>query len=170
MNFFDNLKKDSVDSGYRVCATKMSTGIKKALIKAMIDKGADNEKIKTISSVLESEFGDAIISILLGYGLLYIPKINQDSRTERLAKEFRTNGMSSAGNTLLDIAIEYFFMPINSTMEQLPDVPKFRVEINEEENNIKEEDNEEEYEEELPKKKKRMTFDNASEYLKHHNN
>ena len=145
MSFFEKVKVDTGDAGYRVCAKTMSKGIKKAILRAMKDKGVDREKIGAIATLLESTAGEALISILLGYTLTYIPKLNEDVRVERLANEFRVGGMSTAGDYAMDIAFEYFLASINTVMENLPSAPpKVRIRVPVEQDIEEFENNEEE--------------------------
>jgi len=155
MGFFEKVKDDASDAGYRVCAKTMSKGIKNAILRAMKDKGVDGGRIKAVADVLETEAGEALISILLGYSLTYVPKLNEDPRAERLANEFRIGGMSTAGNFAMEIAFEYFLAPIHTAMEALPEAPKVRVRVPTEEDAEEFENNEEELEK---SEKKAMTL------------
>jgi hypothetical protein len=95
----------------------------------MTDKGADESKIKAIGEMLDTEMGHALISALLGYGLTYAPKIGEDPRVQRLAGEFRVNGMATAGNVLMEAVMSYVLPSIMSTLSSLPlpEVEQVRV-------------------------------------------
>lgn len=130
MGFFEKVKNDAGDAGYRVCAKTMSKGIKEAILRAMKDKGVPNDKIGAVEDLLKSDAGEALISIALGYTLTYIPKLNEDPRAEHLANEFRIGGMSMVGDYAMGIAFEYFLAPISTAMEALPSTPpKVRVRV-----------------------------------------
>jgi len=130
MTFFDKVKNDATDAGYRVCAKQMSKGVKAGILKAMGDNNVDDQKIGAVDSLLESEAGEALVSIMLGYILAYAPKLNEDPRAKRLSNEFKVGGMSTAGNVAMDTAIEYFLLPMNNIVEALPkDAPRLRVSV-----------------------------------------
>lgn len=135
MGFFEKVKDDSVSVGYRIGAKKLSKGLKTAIVKALKDKNVDQQKVGTISEVLDSDAGDALISIMLGYTLQCMPRLKDDPRAKRLSSEFKIGGMSTAGELAFDVGLKYFLGPINSIMENLPEngEPRFRVESKEDE-------------------------------------
>lgn len=122
-SFGSMVKEDATSAGYRVVASQLTKGIKSALLKIMEDRGADNNKIALVQEFLDTEMGSAIIGMLLGYSLTYVPKISEDPRAQRLAGEFRVGGMTVAGNTLMDIVWQY--------VRNLPSPEKVRVNENE---------------------------------------
>jgi len=155
MGFFEKVKDDAGDVSYRVAAKQMSKGVKKATIKLMKDRGVDNNQLDKIIDILDSEAGEALISVLLGYGLTCVPKINKDPRAERLANEFRVGGISTAGKVAMDVAFEYFLAPINNVMENLPEGnPRVRIRVPDS------------YEEETFKKYEKNREEKSEEFLK----
>jgi hypothetical protein len=123
VSFMDRFKEETVDAGYRVAATQMSKGVKAGLVLALEKKGMDNGKIVAVKDLLESEVGTALIQVLLGYALPYVPGVKNDPRGERLSKEFRVGGTAVAGNVVIGTAMEYLLPAIQEAMKSLPDMP-----------------------------------------------
>lgn len=120
-SFWDMVKSDAETAGYRVAATQLSKGTKAAILKLIESQGMDGNGIKAIEDILDSEFGAALISVGLGYGLTYMPKIGEDPRVEKLATEFRVGGMGAAGNVVAGIAMEHLLPVITGALASLPE-------------------------------------------------
>lgn len=120
--FVNMMKKDLTMAGYRVAATQMTKGAKAGLLLALADHKLESDKIEAISNLLESEAGTAIISLVLGMLLTYIPNLKNDPRVEKLAEEFRVNGVVVVGNQVIEKAGKYVMPAINSAISLLPDL------------------------------------------------
>jgi hypothetical protein len=118
--FFDTVKEDAGEAGYRIAAKQMTKGVRSALVLTIKAKGGNGERAEAIGSVLESEIGEAIVEAFLGVILPQIPGIKDDPRIIRLAKEFRTSGMTTAGNAVLGEMMEFFLPAIKDAMQYLP--------------------------------------------------
>lgn len=127
--FMEMMKVDATAAAYRVAANQMTKGIKSGILAMMEKNGHGSDKIKAISEMLDSEFGTSLVSILLGFGLTYVPHISNDPRAQKLAGEFRVNGMAVAGNAVMDVALEHFLPVITGALSSLPsaEVPAIRV-------------------------------------------
>jgi len=117
------VKEDVIDAGYRVVANQLTKGIKNVFLLVLKDKGADDKKITLVRELLDSEIGNAFVSIILGYCLTYMPKVKEDKRAQKLAGEFRVEGLSTAGNALMNVVWQY--------VKDLPASEKIRVETKE---------------------------------------
>ena len=125
ITMMDMLKKDSLNAGYRVAATQMTKGVKSAFLLAMKDKGMEGGKIEAISEMLDTEFGSALISGALGYGLAYLPGgIGEDPRIQKLSEEFRVGGIATAGNAVIGSVMEMIMPAITDAMKTLPPLPE----------------------------------------------
>jgi hypothetical protein len=122
-SFMDNLKKDTVNAGYRVAATQVGKLAQNGIVIALEKKGMGNDKVAAIKDLLESEVGTALIQVLLGYGLNYVPGMKNDPRVERLAEEFRVSGTAVAGNLVVGSALEYVLPAIQEAIKSLPELP-----------------------------------------------
>lgn len=118
--FMGMIKVDAENAAYRVAATQISNGTKGAILAIMEKQGHGSDRIKAISDLLDTEFGTALISLLVGAGLTYAPHISEDPRVARLAGEFRVNGMATAGNAIFETATQHFLPVIMNAISALP--------------------------------------------------
>ena len=121
----NKLKKEISSAGYRVAANQISKGVRRTIITLMKETGMSNTKLKHVEDVLDSEVGLAIISAMMGYSLTYSKY--EDERIKNIAKEFRTEGIVTAGNAIIDEAIKYIIPAIKESMQEIPE-SKFRIE------------------------------------------
>jgi hypothetical protein len=120
VSFMDRIKEDVEEAGYRVAATQFTAAVKGGILLLFKDKGFDDSKLAVLKEMLESEFGTAMVSALLGYGLVYMPKLKEDPRVVKLSKEFRVNGVATAGNEIMSIGFQYMMPALTQAMESLP--------------------------------------------------
>jgi hypothetical protein len=120
------LKSDMADAGFRVASTQLTSAVKAGIMLMLKDKGMDNDKLTAFKSMLDTDVGDAVISVLLGYGLTYAPGVKDITTIDidRLAKEFRVNGMATGGNLVVGAAMEYILPAITNTLKNLPALPE----------------------------------------------
>lgn len=120
VSLMDLLKSDGEDAAYRVAGTQMTNGTKLALLKLLEKQGHSSESLKAISELLETEAGNAAIAFALGMLLHYLPQINTDLRVQKLSKEFRVHGMSTAGNAVAGLLTESLLPVILESLNTLP--------------------------------------------------
>lgn len=120
MGFMGMVKADAENAAYRIAATQISNGTKGAILAIMEKQGQGSDRVKAVSDLLDTEFGTALISLLVGAGLTYAPHISEDARVQRLAGEFRVNGMATAGNAIFETATQHFLPVIMSAISSLP--------------------------------------------------
>lgn len=118
-NLWAMTKSDGENAAYRIASKQMVKGTKAALV-AILNKQGKGDYTEAASNLLDTEIGEAMVSMLLGYGLTYIPKVSADPRAQRLAEEFRVEGMATAGNAVIGVALEQFLPVITQAMELLP--------------------------------------------------
>jgi hypothetical protein len=99
----------------------------------MKSKNISETKLKHLRDVLDSQFGLAITSSVIGYSLTY-SKYNENIKVQKIADEFRIEGMTIASNAIINEMMEYLAPIIKKSMLEIPDV-KYRIE---EKNNQKE--------------------------------
>lgn len=124
-NIFDTLKVDAENAAYRVAANKSSEILKNSLV-SLIEKKVDSESAKAFAAALDTDFGLAFINMLMGVVLNYAPGLNNHKNAQRLAQEFRINGMATAGNAVLD---EVFSQLLPGVMQVVQTLPKENVRI-----------------------------------------
>lgn len=115
-SFVEKLKDDGTDAAYRVGARQMSRVVQSAILKMLQEKGYKKAQVSAIKEFLASELGEAFIKNLLGYALTYMPHISNDPRAQKLAKEFRVDGMAQIGN----LAVEHLLPAVMGAFASLP--------------------------------------------------
>ena len=126
---FSIAKEDAANAGYRIASAQMTNGIRKGILALLKDKGMDGDKLSTIEELLDSDVGLSVISLMLGFGLTYVPHFQDDLRVTKLAEEFRISGMSSAGNFAMDTAFQYFLPVVSGALSALPEPPPQKVRV-----------------------------------------
>jgi predicted DNA-binding antitoxin AbrB/MazE fold protein len=122
-NFVGMVKSDATEAAYRVASKQMTKGVRAGLLRLFKDRGADDSKLKVIEELLDSEVGMSVISLLLGYGTAYIPGgLGEDPRVQKLSKEFRIEGMATAGNMVADTLMTYLAPAVLEGVSKLPPV------------------------------------------------
>ena len=121
--FFDTLKADSIEAGYRVAGVQVIKATKRGLLKVLRRKGLNNKHVEKVSNLLDTEIGTAGLSTVIGVMLSCLPSFKNDKRAQGIAKEFKVSGMALAGNLLAAKAVQDLLPKINSLADILP-VPK----------------------------------------------
>lgn len=129
------LKKDLTDAAYRVAASQLSTAMRNAILTLLKKQGVEEGKLKSITNLLESEYGNAIVAAATGYALTYTPKLKEDPRVLRLAQEFRINGVAVAGNAAFNTLAEHFVPVITKALSALPKEADTNLRVNAAEKN-----------------------------------
>ena len=120
-SFMDMIKSDVENAAYRVAATQMSNVVKRGLIKILESKGLEGPKAEAVAEMLNTEIGSAMVSMLLGYGLKYAPKISEDPRAMKLSEEFRVKGMETIGNEVIGSLMEHLLPEVMNVLSSLPE-------------------------------------------------
>lgn len=120
-SFMEMVKGDGTDAAYRVGAKQMTKAVKVAASNMLKSRGMKKSQINAIGEFMETEFGEALISMALGTGLNYVPGISADPRAQKLAKEFRVEGMATAGNLVTTAAMDYLLPAMAGVIQQLPE-------------------------------------------------
>jgi len=121
-------KSEFTSAGYRVAANQVSKAVKRSILLLMQNKGMEDSKLKHLEDVLESEIGNALISVSIGY-ILSMDKFKDNDRTNKIAKEFRVEGMTTAGDVIVDSVVNYILPNI---IKETEEQKKFRIEENKE--------------------------------------
>ena len=119
-SFTESLKANAVSAGYRVAGTQLTSVVKSAILTVMRDKGADGGAIQAFSTFLDTEFGAAMISFMIGSGLPYVPHFGDDPRVARLATELQVGGMATAGNAIIGEAMQHVLPAVSQILSNLP--------------------------------------------------
>ena len=97
--FYSMFKSDSTKAAYRMISKQLSCFVRNLIVLAMKSQGYDEN---VISAILESAYGEGLMSFFIGVMLEQAYKKYDDDRIIRLADEFRQNGMAVCGNALIE--------------------------------------------------------------------
>lgn len=123
MSLVDTMKNDFVDASYRTAASQTVEIVKKGLLKVIENQSKGSRKKANVSALrdfLDTSLGNSAISYVLGMAIDQIPGLKEDKRMQRLAKEFRINGMATAGNFVADKFIAQMMPALTGAMQNLP--------------------------------------------------
>ncbi len=122
LSFTETLKANAVSAGFRVAGTQLTSAVKGAILTVMRNKGADGGAIQAFSAFLDTEFGAAMISFMIGSGLPYVPHYGDTPSVMRLATEMQVGGMATAGNAIIGEAMQHVLPAITQILQNLPAV------------------------------------------------
>jgi len=126
-SYLSMTRDDAVDAAYRIAGTQLSKAVKQGIV-TLLEKNEEHSKhIESIKTMLDTEIGEALVSMILGMGLSFTPKLTENERAQRLAKEFRVNGMAVAGNAAFNAALKEVLPMISSAISSLPKAEGVRV-------------------------------------------
>lgn len=120
-SFAEMMKANAISAGYRVAGTQLTTLVKNSILTVMKNKGADGGALQGMSAFLDTEFGAALISFVIGAGLNYVPHVSEDGRVQRLAEEMRVGGMAVAGNAIIGEAMNHVLPAVSQILANLPE-------------------------------------------------
>lgn len=118
-SFGQAFKNDLKQAGYRIAANQISKGVKTAIVAIMQKGGSSSTRLNTISEMLNTQYGAGLISFLLGMGLQQTSLV-QDERVEKIAEEFRIEGMSGVGNQIFSTLMDALVPVVSNTLKTLP--------------------------------------------------
>lgn len=113
------LKNDAYNALYRVGATQMMNALKSAIIALLRTAGKNNETIKVISDILDTDVGTAILSCVCGYSVTNLVEDNEIA--EKFAQELRVYGISVAGNAAFESLFEALTSSIIPILKSIED-------------------------------------------------
>jgi len=130
------IKVEAKKAGYRVIANQTSKVVKNSIISLMKDNGSHKTKLNYIKTLLDSEVGLALISTMMGH-VLTQSKYSENEQIDKIAKEFRIEGMTIAGNVAIDEIMKYIVPTIKDVINTIPE-EKCRIEENSNQEDIAE--------------------------------
>lgn len=117
-----SFKSDLKNAAYRVTAKQLLTLTKAFFIEYARKNLSDESKMRAVVELLDTELGTAFTSYFIGFGLSQIPNLENNPKAKRLLKEFRVNGMATAGNNVAEALITSLLPIIHSTLEGISKV------------------------------------------------
>jgi len=107
------LKNDAKNALYRIGATQLINAMRASIVTLLQTRNTDNNTLKVITDLLDSELGVAILSCLCGYFINYMN--NDNEIIEKLGTELRVQGITVAGN----VAFESLFSVVSGSVAEL---------------------------------------------------
>lgn len=104
-NIFDTLKGDAKNATYKIVANKSSSLLKESIIK-IIEKKSNSDMARSFAKFLDTDVGLSFLNVLMGTIIDNVPQLQDNKNALRLGEEFRVNGMTVAGNALLEQLID----------------------------------------------------------------
>ncbi len=143
-SFMQMTKKDAIKAAYRIAGHQISAAVKTMIVNLMKNQGKDNTTVEMIAEMLNTEYGEAVISTIVGMSLTYAPEnISGNQHVQNIAKEFRVGGMATAGDALVGDIIDSLLPVIYQTLSDLPQIAALKteekIEVKAEEHEIEEE-------------------------------
>jgi len=140
-SFTSIIKSDGEQVIYRQGAKKLSKAFQASVL-SLASKAfnLDKKQLKVVKYMLTQPAGQAIVSWLIGIGLIKIPNIPQNEIIDNLAEEFRVTGMDMAADIGFEKAKDLFeenllpfalqiFGALNSEGSSTTDIMKSIAEI-----------------------------------------
>jgi len=122
-----DLKKGS----YRFGQHKALALTKKSILAALQKDESIAEHTDAFAKVLDTPVGTAMLSLSMGLGLTYAPKICENEHVAAVAKEFRVDGMHKVGHEVADQVKKHVLPVLQKATTLLPkqeqNAPKIRV-------------------------------------------
>ena len=133
--FSKMIGNDLNKAAYRVASNQLTKLANKLIIKTLLSK-IDGETSDKISHLLDSEYGSAITSAVIGMILTYTPSLSNNTKAQILAEEFRVNALSVFGNEVVTEITQMILPEMKKYLNHLPQ--KTRVEAEKEETSVEE--------------------------------
>ncbi len=137
-----SLKDNAKDALYRIGARKINKASQKLLINICKKHGLNKKQLDAIGVLLETDYGQAFISYILGISITYLPGMNDNNQVQRIAEEFRVEGLAVAGDALIGDILDQCFGMLSSTIKSLPEVKIETSKVEEKDSEILEENEE----------------------------
>jgi len=112
-NMKEQTKAELTDAGYRVAANQSIKLTHGAIISALRAAGHDSERIKSLTNLLNTEYGKSLLSLAIGMGISQTA--SESPRTQRMGKELRIGGMASAGNEIVSSVMDAVWETLTSS-------------------------------------------------------
>ena len=118
------VKSDAQEAAYRTAAKKGVRALRAAMLRVAKDKGADRKEVNYLRKAFESDLGEAVLSMALGYMLTYAPlpeTIKNNKHFGRIIGELRIGGIQIGMDTILSEAMGYIGPVLDEIKNLLPE-------------------------------------------------
>ena len=122
--FVNVVKSDAQEAAYRTAAKKGVRAFRAAILRVAKDKGADRKEVNAFRKAFESDLGEAVLSMALGYMLTYAPlpeAIKGNKHFGKIVGELRIGGIQIGMDTILTEAMGYIGPVLDEIKSLLPE-------------------------------------------------
>jgi hypothetical protein len=113
------IKQDGTKASYRIVSKQMTKMVKNSILQIIKTANPSaKSQISSVSKFLDTDVGKSFISFILGLGLGNTPKIKDNKHMIKICKELRVEGMSTAGNFIINEVLKNV-IPLISNKEKL---------------------------------------------------
>ena len=122
--FVEMIKSDAAEAAYRTAAKKGVRALRAAMLRVAKDKGADRKEVNYLRKAFESDLGEAVLSMALGYMLTYAPlpeAVKNNKHFGRIVGELRIGGIQIGMDTILTEAMGYIGPVLDEIKNLLPE-------------------------------------------------
>lgn len=128
-NFMKMISSDANDMMYRVAAAQLNKVLRQSILAYLKKQGSKRSEIKTIAMLLDSEAGEALLSMIMGMALTYAPGISGNDKAATLAEEFRVSAFATAGNTIVDTVMGTLFPVIMGALSSINETQQEQAQL-----------------------------------------
>lgn len=118
------VKSDAQEAAYRTAAKKGVRALRAAMLRVAKDKGAVRKEVDYLRKAFESDLGEAVLSMALGYMLTYAPlpeTVKNNKHFGRIVGELRIGGIQIGMDTILTEAMGYIGPVLDEIKGLLPE-------------------------------------------------
>ncbi len=117
VTFLTKLQQNAKAAGPRILCKTISRGARAALIHLMKSKRMKKSWVRTVSEMMETEYGLAVVSFGLSLLFKYVPTLKDDPRAQYVADEFQIQSVETVGNELVEELMTFLLPAIMEYQE-----------------------------------------------------
>ncbi len=119
--FLTTVKNSGQAALYRIASNQITKAVKVSLITLLSKQFNDNGKLTSVIEFLDSPYGEALLSLTIGIALPNLDLVKADPRLQTLTHEFRTEGLATLGNEVIEGIINTILPSITESLKSLPE-------------------------------------------------
>ena len=116
MKVFDKSKEIAAEGAMRGLSRKALRKAKNGILAMMKKRNVDSMVIEGVSSFLQTDAGEGMLSIIIGICLINVPKINQNEFIVSLSEEMMKEGGAKVVGDVFDLAMDMVMPIINEIL------------------------------------------------------
>lgn len=116
----DSLRSDASDAAWRTASKTAVRVVKGPLVANISTKMSDGDKGRFLADFLQTDQGEAFLSLILGIAPQFIPQLSSDPRVVRIAAECRVRGIQYVTDEIAAIITEPIIAAFAQVAATLP--------------------------------------------------